>query len=58
MLNFSQQLEAPFSQKQKTFSGFFIAFLKFALNLKHLEKNMSILAELFAKLLTPKEVVT
>ena len=58
MLNFSQQLEAPFSQKQKTFSGFFIAFLKFALNLKHLEKKMSILAELFAKLLTPKEVVT
>ena len=58
MLNFSQQLEAPFSQKQKTFSGFFIAFLKFALNLKFLEKKMSILAELFAKLLTPKEVVT
>ena len=58
MLNFTQQFEAPFSQKQKTFSGFFIAFLKFALNLKHLEKKMSILAELFAKLLTPKEVVT
>ena len=39
MLNFLQQLEAPFSQKQKTFSGFFIAFLKFALNLEHLEKK-------------------
>ena len=39
MLNFTQQLEAPFSQKQKTFSRFFIAFLKCALNLKHFEKK-------------------
>ena len=39
MLNFTQQIEAPLSQKQKTFSGFFIAFLKFALNLEHLEKQ-------------------
>ena len=39
MLNFTQQLEASFSQKQKTFSGFFIAFLKCALNLEHLEKK-------------------
>ena len=39
MLNFTQQLEAPLSQKQRTFSGFFIAFLKCALNLEHLEKE-------------------
>ena len=39
MLNFTQQLAAPFSQKQKTFSGFFLAFLKCALNLEHLEKE-------------------
>ena len=39
MLNFTQQLEAPFSQKQKTFSGFFLAFLKCALNLEHLGKK-------------------
>ena len=38
-MNFTQQLEAPLSQKQKTFSGFFIAFLKGALNLEHLEKE-------------------
>ena len=38
MLYFTQQLEAPFYQKQETFSGFFIAFLKCALNLEHLEK--------------------
>ena len=39
MLNFTQQFEAPLSQKQKTFSGFFIAFLKYALNLEHFEKK-------------------
>ena len=39
MLNFIQQLEAPLSRKRKTFSGFFIAFLKYALNLEHLEKK-------------------
>ena len=39
MLNFTRQLKAPFSQKQKIFSGFFIAFLKCALDLKHFEKK-------------------
>ena len=39
MLNLTQQLEAPLPQKHKTFSGFFLAFLKFALNLEHLEKE-------------------
>ena len=39
MLNFTQQFEAPVSQKQDTFSGFFLAFLKCALNLEHLGKK-------------------
>ena len=39
VLNFTQQFEAPLSQKQETFSGFFIAFLKYALNLEHFEKK-------------------
>ena len=39
MLNFTQQLEALLSQKQKTFSGWFLAFLKCALNLEHLAKK-------------------
>ena len=38
MLNFTQQLKAPLSQKQNTFSGFFIAFLKCAFNLENLKK--------------------
>ena len=39
MLNFTQELEAPLSQKQKIFTGFFIVFLKCALNLQHLGKK-------------------
>ena len=39
MQNFLQQLQTPFSQKQKTLSGFFIAFLKFAWNSEHFEKK-------------------
>ena len=39
MLNFRQQLEAILSQKQKTFSGFFIAFLEYAFNLEHFKKK-------------------
>ena len=39
MLNFTQQLEAPLSQKQNTFSGLFLAFLKCAFNLEHFEKK-------------------
>ena len=39
MVNFTQQLEAPLSQKQKTFSRLFLAFLKCALNLEHFQKK-------------------
>ena len=39
MLNFTKQLEAPLSQKQKTFSGLFLSFLKCALNLEHFQKK-------------------
>ena len=39
MLNFTQQLEPLLSQKQTTFSLLFLAFLKYALNLEHLERK-------------------
>ena len=39
MLNFTKQLEAPLSKKQKTFSGFFLALFKCALNLEHFERK-------------------
>ena len=39
MLNFRLLLEALLSQKQKSFSGFFLAFLKCVLNIEHFEKK-------------------
>ena len=37
--NLRQQFQTPLSHKQKTFSGFLITFLKFALNLEHFQKK-------------------
>ena len=39
MQNLPQQLQTPWSQIQKTFSGIFIAFLKSAWNLEHFQKK-------------------
>ena len=37
--NFAQQVQTPFYQKEKTFCGFFIEFLKCGCNLKHFDKK-------------------
>ena len=39
MQNLSQQFQTPLTQKQKTFSGFFITFLKWAWNLEHFQQK-------------------
>ena len=39
MQNLPQQFQTPLSQKQKTLSGFFIAFMKCAWNLEHFQKK-------------------
>ena len=39
MQNFPQQFQTPLSQKQKIFSGFFIAFVKCAWNVEHFQKK-------------------
>ena len=39
MKNIQQQFQTPLSPKQKTFSEFFIAFLKCAWNLEHFQKK-------------------
>ena len=39
MQNLRQQFQTPLSRKQKTFSRFFIAFLKYAQNLEHFQKK-------------------
>ena len=54
MLNFTQQLESPLSQKQKTFSGFSIPFLKCSLNLEHLEKKDEYSSLVISKVIDPE----
>ena len=39
MQDLPQQFQTPLSRKQKTFSRFFIAFLKYAWNLEHFQKK-------------------
>ena len=39
MQNFPEQFQTLLSQKQKTFSWFFIAFLNYAWNLEHFQKK-------------------
>ena len=39
MQNLMQQFQTPLSHKHKTFSGFYIAFLKCAFNLQHFQKK-------------------
>ena len=39
MQNFPQQIQTPISQKQKMFSGFFIAYLECASNFRTFQKK-------------------
>ena len=39
MQNLPPQFQTPLSHKQKTFSGFFIEFLKYAWNLEHFQEK-------------------
>ena len=39
MQNLPQQFQTPLSQKQNTFSAFFIVFLIYPLNLEHFQKK-------------------
>ena len=54
MLNFTEQLEAPLSQKQKIFSRFFIQFLKCALNLEHLENKDEYPSQVISRIIDSK----
>ena len=51
MLNFTQQFEAPLSQRQKTLSGWFLAFLKCALNLEHLGEKDEYSSQVISKVI-------
>ena len=53
-MNFTQQFEAPLFQRQKTFSGWFYAFLKYALNLEHFEKKDEYSSQVISKVIDSK----
>ena len=49
--NFAQQVQTPLSQKQKTFYGCFIAFLKCAWNLEYFEKKDEYYSLIFSEIM-------
>ena len=53
----TQPIRTALSQKYTTFSKFFLAFSKSTLNLEIFQKKMTLIADLFPKLRTPKNVV-
>ena len=50
-------IQMHLSQKQKIFSEFFSAFFKSALNFEHFQKKMTLIAYVFPKLTTTKNVL-
>ena len=54
--NLMQPIQILLSQKPKTFTLFFSAFLKSTLNLNIFKKTMTLIAEFFPKLPSPKKV--
>ena len=54
--NLTQPIQMQLSRKQKTFSEFFCAFLKSSSNFEHFEKKMTLIADVFPKLRTRKNV--
>ena len=55
--NLLQPIQILLSQKQKTFSQFFSAFLKSTLNSEHFQKKLNLIADVFPKLPSAKKVI-
>ena len=55
--NLAQPIQMQLSQKQKTFSEFLFAFLKSILNYKNFPKKMTLRADVFPEIPTPKNMV-
>ena len=55
--NLAQPIQMQLSQKQKTFSQFPFAFLKSVLNYKHFPREMTLRADVFPEIHTPKNMV-
>ena len=55
--NLLQPIQILLSQKQKTFSQFFSAFLKSTINSEHFQKKINLIADVFPKLPSAKKVI-
>ena len=55
--NLTQPIQILLSQKQQTFSEFFSAFFKSTLNFEHFKNKMTLIADVFPQLLSPKMVI-
>ena len=55
--NLTQTIQILLSQKQQAFSQFFSAFLKSTLNFADFQKKMTLIADVFPKLPSPKKVI-
>ena len=55
--NLAQPIQILLSQKQKTFSQFGSTFLKSTLNFEHFQKKIKLIADVFPKLPSPKNVI-
>ena len=51
MQNSLEQFQTPLSQKQNTFSDFFITFLKGAWNLQHFQKKYEYLSVIISEII-------
>ena len=56
--NLLQPIQILLSQKQKTFSQFFSAFLKSTLNFEHIQKKIKLIADVFPKLPSTNIVIS
>ena len=54
MQSLRQQFQTPLSQKQKTFSGFSIAFLKCAWDLEHFQKKYEYPSLIISEIIDPE----
>ena len=52
-----ETIQMHFSQKQKIFSDFVVAFFESAINFEHFQKKMTLIAYVFTKLPTTKQML-
>ena len=55
--NLTLPIQIQLSEKQKTFSEFFFAFLKSIINFKHFKKKMALIADVVPELPAPKNLI-